>query len=199
MGVDLHNYCWDVMHYSPSWTPSDFEQKSGRIDRRRPHALRRRLRIGQGRNAHAIRVHHFLWPFTYDERVFRRMNFRGHMSERLLSSKVVARPTTELQPHSMRCGLCRSPRRRLTATANRPVAATAQRKPSPRTRMCRLAETPKLSAFKKRMYSEAPDWQIPPLRISSLQRCWRKGFSNVSGAAPISPRLYSVSWDCHMM
>lgn len=33
MGVDLHNYCWDVIHYSPSWTPSDFEQKSGRIDR----------------------------------------------------------------------------------------------------------------------------------------------------------------------
>lgn len=89
MGVDLHNYCWDVIHYSPSWTPSDFEQKSGRIDRPRPHALRRRLRIGQGRNASAIRVHHFLWPFTYDERVFRRMNLRGHMSERLLSSKVV--------------------------------------------------------------------------------------------------------------
>jgi hypothetical protein len=89
MGVDLHNYCWDVIHYSPSWTPSDFEQKSGRIDRPRPHALRRRLQIGQGRNSSAIRVHHFLWPFTYDERVFRRMNFRGHMSERLLSSKVV--------------------------------------------------------------------------------------------------------------
>jgi hypothetical protein len=89
MGVDLHHYCWDVIHYSPSWTPSEFEQKSGRIDRPRPRILRNFLRLGDERSSSAIRVHHFLWPFTYDERVFRRMNARGHLSERLLSSKLV--------------------------------------------------------------------------------------------------------------
>jgi superfamily II DNA or RNA helicase len=89
MGIDLHHYCWDVVHYSPSWTPSEFEQKSGRIDRPRPRVLRDSLRLGDERHSSAIRVHHFLWPFTYDERVFRRMNARGHLSERLLSSKLV--------------------------------------------------------------------------------------------------------------
>jgi hypothetical protein len=89
MGVDLHHYCWDVVHYSPSWTPSEFEQKSGRIDRPRPRILRRDLKLGADGNSNAIRVHHLIWPFTYDERVFRRMNLRGHMSERLLSSKLV--------------------------------------------------------------------------------------------------------------
>jgi len=89
MGVDLHHYCWDVIHYSPSWTPSEFEQKSGRIDRPRPRVLRRALNLGEERRSSAIRVHHLLWPFTYDERVLRRMNIRGHLSERLLSSKRV--------------------------------------------------------------------------------------------------------------
>ena len=89
MGVDLHHYCWDVIHYSPSWTPSEFEQKSGRIDRPRPRNLRRALNLGEERRSSAIRVHHLLWPFTYDERVLRRMNIRGHLSERLLSSKRV--------------------------------------------------------------------------------------------------------------
>ncbi len=93
MGVDLHNHCWDVLHYSPSWTPSDFEQKSGRIDRPRPHALRKVLDLGAVRQSNAIRVHHLIWPFTYDERVLRRMNLRGHMAERLLSSKVVREAT----------------------------------------------------------------------------------------------------------
>jgi hypothetical protein len=93
MGVDLHNHCWDVLHYSPSWTPSDFEQKSGRIDRPRPQALRRMLNLGAVRQSSAIRVHHLIWPFTYDERVLRRMNLRGHMAERLLSSKVVREAT----------------------------------------------------------------------------------------------------------
>ncbi len=88
MGVDLHHYCWDVVHYSPSWTPSEFEQKSGRIDRPRQRVLRRALNLGAERRSSAIRIHHLIWPFTYDERVFRRMNLRGHMSERLLSSKL---------------------------------------------------------------------------------------------------------------
>lgn len=89
MGVDLHHYCWDVVHYSPSRTPSEFEQKSGRIDRPRPRVLRRALNLGAERRSSAIRIHHLIWPFTYDERVFRRMNLRGHMSERLFGSKVV--------------------------------------------------------------------------------------------------------------
>jgi hypothetical protein len=93
MGVDLHNQCWDVLHYSPSWTPSDFEQKSGRIDRPRPHALRKLLNLGAARQSNAIRVHHLIWPFTYDERVLRRMNLRGHMAERLLSSRVIREAT----------------------------------------------------------------------------------------------------------
>lgn len=90
MGVDLHHYCWDVIHYSPSWTPSEFEQKSGRIDRPRPRVLRRALNLGEERRSSAIRVHHLIWPFTYDERVLRRMNIRGHLSERLLSSKRIS-------------------------------------------------------------------------------------------------------------
>ncbi|MDK2744411.1 MAG: DEAD/DEAH box helicase [Nitrospira sp. BO4] len=92
MGVDLHHYCWDVIHYSPSWTPSEFEQKSGRIDRPRPRVLRRALNIGEERRSSAIRIHHLIWPFTYDERVLRRMNIRGHLSERLLSSRRMSDP-----------------------------------------------------------------------------------------------------------
>jgi hypothetical protein len=38
------------------------------------------------------------------------------------------------------------------------------------------------------MYSELSNRQIPPLRISNLQRCWRRGFSNsVPKAARLRP------------
>jgi hypothetical protein len=30
------------------------------------------------------------------------------------------------------------------------------------------------------MYSESSYWQIPPLKISNLRRCWLRVFSNVS-------------------
>ena len=37
--------------------------------------------------------------------------------------------------------------------------------------------------FQKQMYSEPSDRQIPPLRISDLQRWWGRGFSNVRQCA----------------
>lgn len=87
MGVDLHNYCWDVVHYSPSWTPNDFEQKSGRIDRPRNNSLRQLLPLGKAHKSSSIRIHHVVLPFGYDERILRRMNLRSHLSERLLASR----------------------------------------------------------------------------------------------------------------
>ncbi len=32
-GEDLHTYCRDIYHYGIAWTPSDMEQRTGRIDR----------------------------------------------------------------------------------------------------------------------------------------------------------------------
>lgn len=90
MGVDLHEACWDVIHYSPSWTPSDFEQKSGRIDRPRPRQTLKRLGMPITSSSDKIRIHHLIWPFTYDERVLKRMNARAHLSERLLGKKEAA-------------------------------------------------------------------------------------------------------------
>lgn len=87
MGVDLHEACWDVIHYSPSWTPSDFEQKSGRIDRPRSRHTLKRLGMPTSSASDSIRIHHLIWPFTYDERVLKRMNARAHLSERLLGKK----------------------------------------------------------------------------------------------------------------
>lgn len=94
MGVDLHNYCWDVVHYSPSWTPSDFEQKSGRIDRPRPRGVKEGLDLGFTKTSNYIRIHHLIWPLTYDERILRRMNLRAHYSERLLASKLAESDAT---------------------------------------------------------------------------------------------------------
>lgn len=88
VGVDLHEYCWDVVHYTPSWTPHDLEQKTGRIDRpRNKKELLKRFAIASYDVAHKIRVHHLVWPFTYDERVLSRVHLRSQFSERLLSVK----------------------------------------------------------------------------------------------------------------
>ncbi|MBX2989142.1 MAG: hypothetical protein KF802_14725 [Bdellovibrionaceae bacterium] len=88
VGVDLHEYCWDVVHYTPSWTPHDLEQKTGRIDRpRNKKELMARFAIAPYEVAHKIRVHHLVWPFTYDERVLSRVHLRSQFSERLLSVK----------------------------------------------------------------------------------------------------------------
>jgi hypothetical protein len=86
-GVDLHSYCWDVVHYTPDWTPHAAEQKTGRIDRPRDRAGVARLDIGSRSRLHHIRVHHLIWPFTYDERILSRLNLRAQLAERLLGSK----------------------------------------------------------------------------------------------------------------
>jgi hypothetical protein len=88
VGIDLHEYCWDVVHYTPSWTPHDLEQKTGRIDRpRNKKELMKRFAVAPYSVAHKIRVHHLVWPFTYDERVLSRVHLRSQFSERLLSVK----------------------------------------------------------------------------------------------------------------
>lgn len=68
-GVDLHPYCWDIVHYTPEWTPHAAEQKAGRIDRSRSRYTVARLDIGSKSRLGQIRVHHLIWPFTYDERI----------------------------------------------------------------------------------------------------------------------------------
>lgn len=87
IGIDLHPFCWDMLHYSPSWTPHEGEQKTGRIDRPRLRATVAQLAIGDPRRRHDIRVHHVIWPFTYDERILSRLNVRAQYAERLLGSK----------------------------------------------------------------------------------------------------------------
>jgi hypothetical protein len=84
VGVDLHQFCWDVIHYTPSWTPHELEQKTGRIDRPRV-GLEKIFNIGK--NPNHIRVHHLIWPNTYDERMLSRVHLRSQYSERLLGSK----------------------------------------------------------------------------------------------------------------
>jgi hypothetical protein len=88
LGVDLHPFCWDVVHYSPAWTPHEGEQKTGRIDRPRLPSTLKQLDLGSKRDADAIRVHHLIWPFTYDERILTRLNVRAQYAERLLGSRV---------------------------------------------------------------------------------------------------------------
>jgi hypothetical protein len=85
VGVDLHAFCWDIVHYTPDWTPHMAEQKTGRIDRPRSQQTTRQLDIG--RDSRPIVVHHLVWPFTYDERILSRLNLRAQLAERLLGSK----------------------------------------------------------------------------------------------------------------
>lgn len=84
VGVDLHQYCWDVVHYTPSWTPHEFEQKTGRIDRPRTEVD---LRFDVAKDKNKIRVHHLIWPNTYDERILSRVHLRSQYSQRLLGNK----------------------------------------------------------------------------------------------------------------
>jgi hypothetical protein len=86
-GVDLHPYSWDVVHYTPEWTPHNAEQKTGRIDRPRSRDSVAKLDIGSKSRLREIRVHHLIWPFTYDERILSRLNLRAQLAERLLGSK----------------------------------------------------------------------------------------------------------------
>jgi hypothetical protein len=87
IGIDLHPFCWDILHYSPAWTPHEAEQKTGRIDRPRLPSTIRQLDIGARQSRQAIRLHHLVWPFTYDERILSRLNIRAQYAERLLGSK----------------------------------------------------------------------------------------------------------------
>jgi hypothetical protein len=87
VGVDLHTYCWDVLHYTPAWTPHEAEQKTGRIDRPRLRQAAEKLRIARASALKRIRIHYLIWPFTYDERILSRLNLRAQLSERLLGSK----------------------------------------------------------------------------------------------------------------
>ena len=63
VGVDLHQFCWDVVHFTPEWTPHDMEQKTGRIDRPRTELHRFQM----AKNKDKVRVHHLIWPHTYDQ------------------------------------------------------------------------------------------------------------------------------------
>jgi hypothetical protein len=87
VGVDLHTYCWDVLHYTPAWTPHEAEQKTGRIDR--PHLKEeiKRLQLGSMRKTQHIRVNYLIWPFTFDERILARLNVRTILADRLLGSR----------------------------------------------------------------------------------------------------------------
>lgn len=85
VGVDLHKYCWDVVHFTPSWTPHELEQKIGRIDRPRV-GLEETFNIAKKKEE--IRVHHLIWPHTYDERMLSRVHLRAQFSERLLGKKI---------------------------------------------------------------------------------------------------------------
>jgi hypothetical protein len=87
VGVDLHTYCWDVLHYTPAWTPHEAEQKTGRIDRPRLQQSAEKLRISRASALKRIRIHYLIWPYTYDERILSRLNLRAQLSERLLGSK----------------------------------------------------------------------------------------------------------------
>jgi hypothetical protein len=87
IGVDLHTYCWDVLHYTPAWTPHEAEQKTGRIDRPRLKGEIERLQLGAVRMAQHIRVHYLIWPFTFDERILARLNVRTILADRLLGSR----------------------------------------------------------------------------------------------------------------
>ena len=87
VGVDLHTYCWDVLHYTPAWTPHEAEQKTGRIDRPRLRQPAEKLRIARASALKRIRIHYLIWPHTYDERILSRLNLRAQLSERLLGSK----------------------------------------------------------------------------------------------------------------
>jgi hypothetical protein len=87
VGVDLHTYCWDVLHYTPAWTPHEAEQKTGRIDRPRLRDAAQKLRISPASALKRIRVHYLIWPYTYDERILGRLNLRAQLAERLLGSK----------------------------------------------------------------------------------------------------------------
>jgi hypothetical protein len=87
VGVDLHTYCWDVLHYTPAWTPHEAEQKTGRIDRPRLRQPAEKLKIARSSALKRIRIHYLIWPHTYDERILSRLNLRAQLSERLLGSK----------------------------------------------------------------------------------------------------------------
>jgi hypothetical protein len=87
VGVDLHTYCWDVLHYTPAWTPHEAEQKTGRIDRPRLQRDFEKLQIASEQDCKRISVHHLIWPHTYDERILSRLNLRAQLSERLLGTK----------------------------------------------------------------------------------------------------------------
>lgn len=87
VGVDLHTYCWDVLHYTPAWTPHEAEQKTGRIDRPRLRHAAQKLRVSPESALKTIRIHYLIWPYTYDERILGRLNLRAQLAERLLGSK----------------------------------------------------------------------------------------------------------------
>ena len=87
VGVDLHTYCWDVLHYTPAWTPHEAEQKTGRIDRPRLRKEFEKLEIASQKDSKKIAIHHLIWPHTYDERILSRLNLRAQLSERLLGTK----------------------------------------------------------------------------------------------------------------
>lgn len=91
-GIDLHTFCFDVIHYTLSWVPLDLEQKTGRIDRDRiiPEQLKEVFkndpRYKTEEVANKSRVHFMVLPRSYDERMLYRVNKRASDERSILAS-----------------------------------------------------------------------------------------------------------------
>jgi hypothetical protein len=116
-GVDLHTYCWDVVLYTIDWVPSQIEQKIGRIDRERQmpnkalcEFYKSDPRYKEAVKKDLIRVHFFVLPETYDERILFRVNRRATEERSLFSQKdatfsddnAIVRESLDLSPKQPR-------------------------------------------------------------------------------------------------
>ena len=50
-GIDFHWWCHAVLHWNTPPNPVDFEQREGRVDRFRGHAIRKNVAAAHGRGA----------------------------------------------------------------------------------------------------------------------------------------------------
>jgi superfamily II DNA or RNA helicase len=64
-GLDLQNYCADLVHYEIPWNPNRLEQRNGRIDR-------------HGQKANQVRIFHFVTA-GYEKRVQQRHSQPGNL------------------------------------------------------------------------------------------------------------------------
>lgn len=80
-GIDFHPWCHSLVHWNVPPNPVDFEQREGRIDRFRGHAVRRNIAIDLGR--HILRGPTGRHPW---ELAFELAEARGDQRERLYGS-----------------------------------------------------------------------------------------------------------------